>query len=220
MNALNIWQGYHYAWIENRGHRQGEGDRPDDYAKRVRVNSLNTRREPGAKRDSTYCIVTVMNDDGTRKQDSYQRDLEPIEVRARDIVVLWDEYARERADRRNVVKAEEDARMSEFYARKAEEDAFKSWVVTRFDLPADVLTIDPYAGKIVIKLSWFKKLYEAEQVKPTVYVDPVVESQLRQLTLAPKATEPIEINDAGIKHDEPPVSPTWTYFMGGEDDDS
>jgi len=86
MKAGSLWTGSDYAWVEYRG----RGGPLPTYAKRVKVLDIRSV-DRGLKKAETRVEVMFLEDDGTPKDGSSTR-----EVRARDILNFWDDYAAER----------------------------------------------------------------------------------------------------------------------------
>ncbi len=94
MNGKDLWSGNDYAHTSSisRGVNYYEG------ASRVKVMRVWQDQRFGAQRATTMVDVMLLADNGTPKE----RDGQPITTtyRARDIFMRWDEYERERTDRR------------------------------------------------------------------------------------------------------------------------
>lgn len=107
MEANAIWEGADYAWEINRG----RGGPLNLNCERVKIIKKFDKVKPGRKRASTFCEVMRLTDDGEIYTDvsevpqypywidkSYDyRNKIRIEIEAREIISLWDDYDVERA---------------------------------------------------------------------------------------------------------------------------
>lgn len=231
MNANNIWNGYHYAWIADRGHGEGEGRRPNDYAKRVRVIRQFPKYAPGAKKSTTYLDVWLIDDDGNKAKDSYGRDLESIEVRARDIVSLWDTYARERKDRLDAKRAEENAAQAVIDERAARQLEFRQFCADRLNIPMHHIQL--HWGTVEVDRSYLQKLFdeskapqeESHQELKVIRDSPLIGQMPNVPIQNPQEIKEVakifESAKVGVPLPaEEPISSTWNYFPGGEEDDA
>src|SRR6266403_3191027 len=101
MNLVKIHPGEDYSWWDGMG--RDEALRFN--GKRVKIIRKYTKQHVGNKKESGYCEVFMLDDDG----EFLSRNDEPVtrEIRARDDAMLWDEYADER-DRLQLIKDKEE----------------------------------------------------------------------------------------------------------------
>src|SRR6266446_10904152 len=102
MNLVKIHAGEDYSWWEWMG--RGEAFRFD--GKRVKIIRKYKKQHVGNQKESGYCEVFILNDDG----EFIRYNDEPVvrEIRSRDIAMLWDEYSDER-DRLQLIRDKEEA---------------------------------------------------------------------------------------------------------------
>lgn len=94
MNLNQLWSGNDYALYEARGRNEEFRDN----AQRVKVMRAFKQRLPGNDRESGFAEVQFLTDEG--ELDTNWRHPEGKgTVKARDIVMRWDEYVSEREHR-------------------------------------------------------------------------------------------------------------------------
>lgn len=103
MNLVQIHLGEDYAWFEWKG--RGETFRFG--AKRVKIIRKFKQQHTGNTKESGYCEVFLLDDEGEFILDSNQEP-RTREVRSRDIAMIWDEYEDER-DRQQVIRDKQEA---------------------------------------------------------------------------------------------------------------
>lgn len=144
MNLNQLWAGNDYAHYEARG--RNEAFRSN--AQRVKIMRAYKKRLYGNDRESGFADVQFLTDDG--EIDKNWRHPEGTgTVRARDIVMRWDEYENEREHRAQEVeeraKREEEARQLANQRRTALMDALEKAGIPRLWISS----IDDYNIRLV-----------------------------------------------------------------------
>src|SRR5215467_6973632 len=119
MNLVQIHPGEDYVWLEWRG-RGDNAFRMN--GERVKIMRKYKRMHRGNTKETGYCEVFLLDDEGEFKLDIYDEP-KTREVRAADVAMLWDEYANER-DRQQVIIDRERAerrKREEEYERQYQE---------------------------------------------------------------------------------------------------
>src|SRR5258706_11134136 len=101
MNLVKIHPGEDYSWWDGMG--RGEAFRFT--GKRVKIIRKFKQQHTGNQKESGYCEVFMLDDEGEFIQ--YNGEPRTREIRARDVAMLWDEYSDER-DRLQLIKNKED----------------------------------------------------------------------------------------------------------------
>lgn len=109
MNANALWAGNDYAYVEGRG----RGQQYSPSAKRVRVIRVFPKKNSYyAERATTMVEAEFLTDNGEPRLWTYGQNVgQPIvrEIRARDIINHWNEYAEMREYRKaQAAKIEEE----------------------------------------------------------------------------------------------------------------
>lgn len=226
MNAQNIWAGHHYAHIAYR-------NRGQDYAENAeRIRVIRVIKRParyGAERDSTFVLCTMMDDEGNRLKEWSGTEREPVEVRARDIVSLWQDYAQERMHRRQLAAqraAEETARRE---ATANANQAFRKRFVEVTGIPENIVSFSSgyimlHENKVRQWLDEYTPLGEqpvslisnsAEQAERTVPV-PTSPDTRPVVTDHVDAKPVVHVEAQPTSEDPDRVSDVWDYGQGGE----
>lgn len=135
MNLNELWSGNDYAWYEYRG----KGVQYLPGAKRVKViKTFKKRASYENERLSGYAEVMMLTDDGEPRTYSSGEHV-TREVRARDILMRWDEYEQERAHRE--AQAEKIAREREESeaAENAKRSLLTDKLVERFGINPNLI---------------------------------------------------------------------------------
>jgi hypothetical protein len=106
MNLNQLWSGNDYAYYEGRGRNESFRNS----AQRVKILRAFKKQLPGNERESGFALVQFLDDEG-ELITNWRYPEGTGEVKARDIVMRWDEYANEREQ--HAVEAAERARIAE-----------------------------------------------------------------------------------------------------------
>lgn len=160
MNAQDIWAGHDYAHHPDKG--RGRTFVPG--ARRIKVMRVfKAKPFSGAERFTSYADVLYLSKDGN-PDDRYP---DQRQVRCRDIISRWEEYAEEARQHAELHARQEREREETLLAREREKQAYINRLVSK-GIPSDAIQhVTPYSITLKRKelLPWLMGTESSRQVR-------------------------------------------------------